>query len=228
MSLLESVKTILLLAFRSLPLLIISFIGFLAIGLGNMGLFILFIGHALAVPIVTEMIHVATKNNTDNLTSYNDVTQLVPTVPSTGVSYRNLVNIMPSYWMAHISFFFGYLLTNAVDIYTSQPLDKNASPILIESRKSRAATIMSITIILLLVLSYLRISTTGVEQFSGIILAIVLLGFTGVGWYYLAKGLGARNSDIFGITVQMISQETAKDKPMTCVYSASNGSSPTR
>jgi len=205
-----------LLAFKTLPLLLIGFIGFLAIGLGNLGLFILFIGHALVVPTITELLHRVT-GISSSMTTSNDIAQLVPLVPSSGASYTAPVNIMPSYWMAHISFFFGYLLMNAVGIYTQVP-DKTADKNMVASRMSRASTIITITVLLLVVLSMMRMYTTGIETPAGIMLAIVVLGFAGVGWYKLAETCGARNSDIFGIATQMISQETSKNTPMTCVY----------
>ena len=208
-----------LLAFKSLPLLLISFIGFLAIGLGNLGLFVLFIGHALIVPTITEALHYGTKGSLSSMTTSNDIAQLVSLVPSTGASYDKPVNIMPSYWMAHISFFFGYLLMNAIAIYT-QVSDKNAAPTAVSTRKARAATIIASVVIFLVVLSGLRIYATGNESIAGVALAVVVLGLAGVGWYYVAQTCGARNSDIFGIASQMMAQESSKNKPMTCVYKA--------
>jgi hypothetical protein len=217
MSLLAQVRITLLLAFKSLPLLLIGFIGFLAIGLGNMGLFMLFIGHAVLVPIVTEISHALT-NSPSNLTTYNDVSQLVPVMPANGASFNmGPVNVVPSYWMAHISFFFGYILMNAVMIYVAVP-HKTASPAAVASRKSRAATLIATSVILLVTLTMMRISLTGNETFTGVTVAVLALGFAGVGWYKLAEVCGARNSDIFGIAQQMVSQDTAASKPVTCVY----------
>lgn len=215
MSILGKIRMTLLLAFKSLPLLLIGFIGFLAIGLGNMGLFMLFIGHAVLVPTITEFIHMGT-NGGQSMSTYNEISQLVPTIPATGASYSGAVNVMPSYWMAHISFFFGYILMNAVMLYTAKP-DKRASAAAVASRKSRAATLIASSVILLVVLSVLRVGATGNETFAGVVIAIFALGFAGVGWYALAQVCGARNSDIFGIAQKMVSQDSA-NKPMTCVY----------
>ena len=207
---------VLLLAFKSLPLLLIGFIGFLAIGLGNMALFMLFIGHAVAVPTFTEIMHLAT-NSPSNLTTYNDIAQLVPIKPTDGTSFVGPVNVVPSYWMAHISFFFGYILMNAVMIYVAEP-SKTASPAAVASRKSRAATLIATSVVLLVTFTILRMSLTGNETFLGVTVAVFGMGFTGVGWYKLAEVCGARNSDIFGIAQQMVAQESAASKPVTCVY----------
>lgn len=207
----------LLLAFKSLPLLLVGFIGFLAIGLGNMGLFMLFIGHAVIVPILTEGVHLATGGQPGNITDKNDIAQLVALVPSSGESYTAPVNVVPSYWMAHMSFFFAYILTNAVVIYTAVP-SKTASVDAVSSRKSRAATLIATSVILLVVTTMLRMYTTGNETIPGIMAAILVLGGAGAGWYMLAEVCGARNSDIFGIAQQMMSQDSAATKPVTCVY----------
>lgn len=216
MPFLADVRSTIILAFKALPLLLISFIGFLAVGLGNLSLFVLFLGHAIVVPIATEACHTIPSNGT--LTTPNDISQLVPLIPTTGASYTSPTNNMPSYWMAHISFFFGYILMNAISIY-NMPVDKLSAEWQVTSRKTRAVTIITTTVILWILFAYMRYSLTGVENAAGIMLAILLLGGAGVGWYYLASALGARNSDIFGIAQSMVSQETGNAKPVTCVYS---------
>jgi len=212
---LATIRNTILLAFKSLPLLIISFIGFVAIGLGNLALFILFIGHAIVVPVLTEMLHLVF--NGGNLIAANDISQLVPLNPIDGTPYGTPVNIMPTYWMAHMSFFFGYMLSNAVILF-SLPSDKKSPDWIVESRKTRAVTVMITTIVLLILLSVLRFVLTGTESLGGILLAWIVLGGAGGGWYLFAQVCGARNADIFGVAEQMMSPDSSATKPMTCVY----------
>lgn len=216
MSLLATVRTTILLAFKALPLLLISFIGFLAFGLGNISLFMLFIGHALAVPITTELLHFGTKSRGE-LVVANDVATLVPLSPTSGTSYNTPVNVLPSYWMAHISFFFGYILMNAISIYLMAP-EKRAADWMIISRKTRAVTLIVSTVVLFLLIAFLRFYLTGMETAAGISLAMVVLGGVGVGWYKLAEVCGATASDVFGIAQKMVTQGTGDKKPVTCVY----------
>lgn len=217
MSILGTVRSTILSAFVAMPLLLISFVGFLAIGLGNLGLFILFMGHALAVPALTELLHVIF-GTAGSLRVANDISQLVPRMPTNGAAWSGVVNIMPSYWMAHISFFFGYLLMNAISIYRL-PADKKSADWLVESRVTRAATTIATTVVLVVVLSVVRYFATGTETLAGIVLAILALGGLGMGWYELAAACGARNADVFGVAQQMIPQSRSNEKPMTCVYS---------
>ena len=216
MPILAQTRGILILAFKALPLLLISFIGFLAIGLGNLSLFLLFIGHATLVPLATELLHLVF-NKSGSLITSNDISQLVPIIPTSGASYNAPVNVMPTYWMAHISFFFGYILTNAVSIYTLPP-QKQAADWMIISRQTRAATLIGASVISFLTLSALRFYLTGSETVAGILLATTVLGGLGAFWYYIASLCGARNSDIFGVAQQMMSKDSSQDKPMTCVY----------
>jgi len=201
-----------------------SFVGFLAIGLGNMGLFMLFIGQALIVPLITEGLHYYPADS--SLINWNDVAQLVPLIPSTGESYSKSVNIFPTYWMAHISFFFGYLLCNAIQMWQASPdLTKITSASSreglmkkVQARQEKALTLI-LTITLFFALTCVtRFYATGTELWSGILLAVVVLGGAGAGWYLLAELCGATNADIFGIAIQMMTYDTAQTKPKVCTY----------
>jgi hypothetical protein len=224
MPVLATLRTSILLAFKSLPLLLLSFITFLAFGLGNSSLFILLMGHALVVPAITESVHAATSGSPDiALLSSNDISQLI-SIPATGP-----VNVFPSYWMAHISFFFGYLIGNGVSMYTQQPdlsLIQGASSDAVKisinakiaARKEKALTLIISLLFLLVLISILRAVATGAETFAGSTFAIVVLGGLGISWYYLAQVFGATNSDVFGIAVQMMAPDSGAIKPKTCVY----------
>ena len=221
-----TLRTSLLLAFKSLPLLLISFIVFLAFGLGNTSLFILLSGQAFVVPLLTEMLHFisSTSPNIALLTS-NDVSQLVP---NTLGSASTPINVFPSYWMAHIAFLFGFLLGNAVSMYQQEPdlaLIQGASSdavklsinLKIAARKEKALTLIISTLCFFVLIGVLRVIATGAETFAGMMISLLLFG-AGYGWYLVARQLGATNSDVFGIAMQMMSPDSAATKPKTCVY----------
>jgi hypothetical protein len=215
MPLLATIRSTILSAFKALPLLLISFIAFLAVGLGNLSLFLLFFGHAVLVPGVTELLHIVTKSQ-GNLIVANEISQLVASVPTSGASYNTPVNVLPSYWMAHIMFFFGYLFANAIDLYTL-PAASGAADWMVTSRKTRAATLIASTSVLAFVFTCLRYYLTGTESIFGIALSLVL-AVVGIAWYWSASALGSRTTDIFGVVQQMVPQTTGDTKPVTCVY----------
>ena len=227
MSILATLRTSLLLGFKSLPLLLIGFIMFLAFGLGNMSLFVLLSGHIFIVPIITEIFHYCSAGSPNiALLVSNDISQLVPTPLG---SPQTPVNVFPSYWMAHISFFFGYLLSNAVSMYRQEPdlqLIQGASSDAVKAsistkiaaRKEKALTLIISTTVFFILIAILRMIVTGAETFAGVSIAIIFLGMAGGAWYIIAELLGVTNSDVFGIAMQMMSPDSAATKPKTCVY----------
>lgn len=221
---LGKIRSTLLLGFSSLPLLLISFVGFLAVGLGNISLFLLFIGHALVVPLITELLHFV-NGQKNTLMTMNDAASLVPLMPVSGSSYKTPVSIYPTYWMAQIAFFFGYIVSNAAFILGA-PVNIDAIKnkdshdglkARINARVYKAGMILGTSLLLYIVICAIRLYTSGTEAFTGILMAQLLFGF-GALWYYIASQCGASNSDIFGISMQMMSPDSAKDRPKTCVY----------
>jgi hypothetical protein len=216
MELLDTLRQSILMAFRALPILLISFIGFLAVGLGNMGLFILFIGHALAVPLLTGIAHLITgkfytPGDPRAYVQGSDVVQLVASM-----SNRLPVNVMPSYWMQHVLFFFGYLLANGVGLYLL-PQEKGQSDVFVENRKAKARAVIILSVLAALGFTVLRFGT-GAETLRGVALAFVTGGGAGYAWYQFAAYCGARHADVFGVAPSMVPVRAKEEKAMTCVY----------
>ena len=205
---LADIRGTILVAFQYLPLVLICFVGFLAMGLGNLGLFILFMGHALVVPGLTEAFHAGLTD--PKWTKTGDGGSLIPDTGATSHS-------MPSYWMAHMSFFMGYLVTNAGSIYgiksTGPPSWR------IDSRKSKALTVLVTTFALWFGMVLLRWRFMGVEDYQSILLATLVFGGAGAILYSIAAACGAKATDVFAITTQMVPElSPQKAKPITCVY----------
>lgn len=212
-----SVRATLLMAFRTLPLILISFIAFLAAGLGNLGLFVLFIGQSLLIPIVTAIVHlfvtkVAGTNDDKFFINASEKALLVP-----GSIYSSpRINVAPSYWMVHVHFLLAYLFSNAAAV-NALPEDSTIDPILLANRKSKSKTIMISTIFIALALSVLKYKTN-TETIYGIGIAFGLGSILGYAWYKFAASCGARAADVFGIVQQVVPASAKDDKPMTCVY----------
>lgn len=212
-----TIRTTILMALRTLPIILISFIGFLAAGLGNMALFILFVGHVIFVPIATLLSQTIFSkilgNDSDLITiPHTDKAFLLPSTAA--MSLR--INVAPSYWMAHIIFFLTYILANAFTIF-NLPANPKIDAILISNRKSKARMIIISTIFFAMVFSFFKISTR-TETLPGLIIGILLGGILGYSWYKFGESLGTRAADIFGIVQQTIPSSASNEKPMTCVY----------
>jgi hypothetical protein len=223
---LYTVRNTIIQAFMSFPYIMIWFIGFLAMGLGNLGLFILFLGHALILPLVVLGVHelVAWKMPPTGDDSPFFIHSLVEgkskayIVPS-HVSSDNYINVSPSYWMVHTLFLFGYILGNANAILRL-PADPKVDKILIANRTTRATRVLTTTLFFTVLMIALRYQTH-TEKPYGIAIALVVGGLGGFLWYQFAQTCGIRAADVFGIAQQVVIPSQAKDeKPMTCVYTA--------
>lgn len=227
-SILHTVRNTVMVAFNAFPLMMICFIAFLAVGLGNLGLFVLFVGHALVVPIAVMISHALfekfepepygpTPKFHIRMSDIRGISKafLVQSSSQEG-SY---INVAPTYWMAHTLFLFGYMMANTVSILY-MPKNSKVDPILVANRTSRARVILLTTLFFAVLLSFLRYRTHA-ETLSGMAVAAVVGGLLGYGWYQFAVTCGVRGADVFGIAQQVVIPSMAKDeKPMTCVYTA--------
>jgi hypothetical protein len=223
---LYTVRNTIIQAFMSFPYIMIWFIGFLAMGLGNLGLFILFIGHAIILPLAVLLVHglIAWKmppvgdQSPFYIYSVIEGKSKAQVVPS-HIGSDRFVNVSPSYWMAHTLFLFGYILGNAISIL-NLPADPKVDKILIANRRSRATTVLTTTLFFTVLMIALRFQTH-TEKPYGIAIALGVGGLGGFLWYQFAKTCGIRAADVFGIAQQVVIPSQAKDeKPMTCVYTA--------
>jgi hypothetical protein len=218
MDFLQHVRAQLFLGFLSLPMLLITLIFFLAIGLGNVGLFVLFLGHALMVPLLLLFVHGILGLTPLYGSPYlykpsSDISQLVPSVPhAMGLN----APVAPSLWMAHITFFMGYLLANAIGVYRI-PKDKKTSDYYYDNRKAKALTIMILTIFFSIVLAVAR-RFTDTETWTGILVAFLTSGLLGVGWYQFAEVCGARHADVFGVVPQLLPANAKAETALTCAF----------
>ena len=212
-SILQTTRTKLVLLFRYLPLFLITFIGFLAGALGNIGLLSLFVGHCSVVPIATFIIRLLPL---PFRVPWSDVGNLLPEHPNQ-ISTVDQPTII-TYWMAHMVFFFTYIVLNAWNIY-SMPADPDASKWMVTNRKTKVMTVMVLSILIFVAFTFLRYMTTGVETWIGILTAIIVMVTIAYFWYYeVAARCGVTHGDMLGIVNQIIPASLKEDSPMTCVY----------
>lgn len=209
---LHGVRSTIVAAFLSLPLLFISFTAFLAIALGAPGLIMLFAGQ-IVISATTFGIHqigdfflkASTLNSSMYIQAENAT--LIPGTYTSGV-----VNVTPSYWMVHVTFFLFYLLANAVQVFKATP--SKGADWQVSNRRSKALALIIVLVLSMVTLIMTRFVFTGAETPLGAIIGC-LIGAIGYGWYQAALKMGARESDIFGIIQQMTPNAGT---PTTCVY----------
>jgi hypothetical protein len=217
MDILHVLRSTIIAAFFSLPLLLISYTAFLATALGTPGLFILLLGQLLlsvttfgfhTLETMIEMLPVVGPMVKPFMTVTADRAALLQ-----GSTTGTPINVFPSYWMVHVVFFLSYLLANAVGVYKADAKAGSADW-KVSNRRSKAIAVMIVISIIMISLVGARYFLTGTETLVGVALGLCLIP-VGFGWYELAKTCGARDSDIFGIIQQMTPNGGA---PTTCVY----------
>jgi hypothetical protein len=119
--------------------------------------------------------------------------------------------------MAHIIFFFGYIMMNAVEVL-QLPKGKKVSEWLYENRKTKAGTVTFFSILLAIILTYLRYQT-GTETAAGIGIAWVVGLIAATTWFQIAKACGIRPADVLGIPGQFVAKDaTSAQASVVCAY----------
>jgi hypothetical protein len=138
----------------------------------------------------------------------------------------------PSAWVAHVIFFFTFVISNAVYIYslptptiqnpsTDPAVNENRTNALLErvsNRKNLALTILAFSIITLVGFLIIRYKYTGCEGFSFLnLIPMIGIATTSVAWFRtITSRCGVRPTDILGIVQNLISPDL-QDSPIVCV-----------
>ena len=124
-----------------------------------------------------------------------------------------------------VSFFLGYMINNASQLFSRKSPDES---LLVTSegasvnkkimnRKSQAFMSFLFIIIFTVTVIYFRYST-GCDSLLRIMLALVLSGTAGFGWYYTLSLIGQdRLSDLFGIANRLLPPSMIQDQPIACI-----------
>jgi hypothetical protein len=151
-----------------------------------------------------------------------------------GYSEKDAAYSTPSSWLTHISFFFGFILSNAMQILnrpdpvlsststdsTQQKKREQSLENRIRNRKWIAGSIVAICIFFFLALIAARFIFTSCEySFSYSLVPIILTTLTGASWFTLVfSKCGIQPADILGIVQGFIDQDLI-DNPIVCVGS---------
>lgn len=205
-------------SFLAMPMLLFGWALFVGSTTGNIGLLVLAFGQATVTPLATWILHTIAGFFGESAQPYFTVPagsscNILPGgfTDSTGVQYS-----FPSYWLAQIFFFFGFLLSNAYTVL-NMPAAPNASAEKVERRKSQAQLVLIMSSFFLLLMLFVR-GLTGCETWLGVLVGGIVFLLMGNGWYQLARECSARDSDIFGIVQGILPPEASDPPPMTCVY----------
>jgi hypothetical protein len=142
-------------------------------------------------------------------------------------------NKKPTDWANHIVFFFGFLISNAVAVYseptpkvtdvgTEQEMKERQARVdaRVANRKFLTACIITVSLVVLILLLAFRYNKSGCEEtFYLAFVPLLIAGFTGSAWFSIIyNSCGIRPTDILGIVQGMVPAELV-DNPIVCVGS---------
>ena len=127
------------------------------------------------------------------------------------------INVVPSYWLSMMAFFFTYIFENALFLYKKQENDK-APKQAVTARKSQALISMIVIVALGIVCTMLRYATA-CETGFGVFVSLLLGGYMAHGWYKFMKVCGmGRLDDLFGISSRILPLQSYEEvDPAVCI-----------
>ena len=150
----------------------------------------------------------------------------IPFLSDTTPANVEMETIVSSPWMAMMSFFIGYVIHNAIQLYTvdasaDMNVVTNSTPadidVKVKNRKSQAMSALVSTVIIGIIILALR-AYGGCEGYIGFVLTLAVFGAGGYFWYTLLSGLGQdRLSDIFGIANRILPPSAIQNGPIACI-----------
>ena len=158
--------------------------------------------------------------------SSSDLCDIIPPFPIPSRPSSRLSYTFGSYWLAMMSFFFGYVISNATALLgksTQEPdeADDKTKGMIASgamNRKTQAITAIFGTIILAILVIIMRIMNTTCEPYISSIISTI--GFGALGWSIyssLAETGEDRLSDIFGIANRLLSPDALTNAPYACL-----------
>jgi len=204
MTLLDITQASIIGVFNLLPLVLMTVLLVLGLGLGNSGMIQIFIGQVILFPIMAS-IHFFT--GWFGEIPYSDTLVISPT------NVHEKINIMPSMWITQVTYFFSYVFFNANDVYNDEPITSDPDySIKVNNRKTRTVMIMTWAVILGLLLIALRFMAKSeyIENIFKRMFSIALSVSLGSVMAFLVNfigkqpNVGTQKMDIFGITQQMM------------------------
>jgi hypothetical protein len=212
---------------RVLPLTIAGTFLILGLMTANYAMLFFVIGFLIFIPLIAYAINlIAGLIGLDSYfnTSQTDVcTLVIPFVTNAANSVKSDTSMtFSSLWVSLMSFFFGYMISNGISLYSRPAFNNEISvtstpPSGVSTRTSQSLiSILTTVFIFIAVMGYRYY--TGCETKLGMLISICIFGALGHTWYYLLSSVGQdRLSDLFGIANRLLSQTAIQNSPIACV-----------
>ena len=224
----------------TLPLTIAGTMLILGLFTANYAILFFLIGYLIGVPIVSTLLNfivglIFTPGVKYNLFGHifsnpfegmdSDICQVVQTVGKNANSTGKPTIQFASPWLSMVTFFLGYLLTNALKLYSMTTIDSsitvnsNGPDVTnkVSNRKTQALiSLISICVFAVAVIAFRMYSSC--DSAVSALLGAGAFGTAGYYWYQLLSMVGQdRLSDLFGIANRLLPPSAIENKPIACV-----------
>jgi hypothetical protein len=218
---------------QTLPLTIAGTLSVLGLFTANYAILFFLVGYLVLTPLTSTILNKTIGSFVSDKT-YNPFKAKTGDVCKLVIPYTTLkspvgtedANVVSSSWVAMISFFIGYIFTNALQLFNREAVDTtitvtstSASDInsMVTNRKSQAVIAMVSTVIFALIVLGFRFYS-GCESTLGMILTSFIFVFIGNGWYQALSKVGQdRLSDLFGIANRLLPPSSINNSPVACI-----------
>lgn len=222
--LLTDVHVLLRSGMTSLPLTIGGTMLLLGLCTANYAILFFLVGFLILIPaLVGGLNALASKMEWGPMILHDVCNLVIPFHGSGGTVPAKEEYILITPWMTMIAFFLGYILQNATVLYTREspevPIDETIPEVKGKTVTRKTQAIISLATIVVFILIVLKDRYDGgCEGILRILVASVIGGLLGVGWYSLLREVGQdRLSDLFGIANRLLPPSALANKPLACL-----------
>ena len=214
--------------FQNLPLSIAGIMLTIGCLTANYGMLFFSVGYLVVFP---ALLYAFNQIPMMDLITNASACDLIPSTDFGKETVRSNPGQGIGYWIPMTFFFIGYIMTNAVFMYRTEPkqptnakdsadTDESGKPIDVSkglaNRKSNA--IMAMVIISLLAIVAIAVRAASCEGGIAITIGVLGGGFGGVGWYYFLQGIAdQRISDLFGMANRLLVPHALSNQPYACL-----------
>jgi hypothetical protein len=233
------IKEFIVSGLHSLPMIITGVSLVLACATANTGFAILFVLMSLVVPVMVVLLNLAgpiirwpinwiwnTFNTEQPIDWSMTASNICKLAPNFSVSTEGAAGIFgfPTYWMASIAFFFGFIFSNAFALFNYDNTDEsNVQSDKVDARKMHAVIGMTLSVLLTAALILWRMKS-GCEHLSYV--GVLISAGIAAAAFYIFKAFNdcgmLRTIDIFGIGARLLPSSATTEPTQVCFPINSN------
>jgi hypothetical protein len=217
----------------TLPLTIAGTLSVLGLFTANYAILFFLLGFLIITPLSAAILNFVVGSVFEGK-SFNPFKAMTSDVCKLVIPYSTLKSpvgsspssVISSPWVAMISFFTGYIFTNALELYSRETQDTTINVTstsapdinsMVTNRKTQAIIALASIIVFAVIVLGFRYYT-GCESITGMALTVLIFVFSGNGWYKALSSVGQdRLSDLFGIANRLLPPSAINNAPIACI-----------